>query len=326
MTEALPSSSPFPEGQRRIAVLGGTGFIGRALCESLVARGDEVLAISRNAPAVPVAGRFHRFDLTGGSAAELAALLRTERVDTVVNAAGGMWGLSDEQMVDANVGLVRLVIDAVLQVGRLRLVHIGTVHEYGLAPIGQVQAEGDEPRPAMVYGELKLRATRMVLDAVAAGNLDAVVLRVGNVVGAGQPGHSLLGVMARKLADAEAAGQPANLTLAPLTAQRDFVGLDDTVEAVIAAIRAVNPPALANVGRGEGVSARRMVELLIEASGVPTVVVEDPGPLGAGPETDWQCMDIALAGRSLGWVPRELPSAAVASLWKAESGQLRERP
>lgn len=321
-TGVLSSSSAVPQGRgERVAVLGGTGFIGRALCEAFTAAGYQVLALARNEPAEPLAGRFQRFDLSGGSADELAALLRAEGVGTVVNAAGGMWGLTDEQMVDANVGLVGRVVRALRGLEQpVRLVHLGTVHEYGLAPIGTLQREGDEPRPQMVYGELKLAATRLVLDAVAEGGLDAVVLRVGNVVGPGQPGHSLLGVMARKLREADLAGETATLTLAPLTARRDFVGLADTVEAVLDATRAQAPEVLVNVGRGEGVSAREMVELLVEVSGVPTVVVEDPGPEGAGPETEWQCLDTALAARSLGWVPRESPAAAVGALWKAEAG------
>ncbi|MFC1409150.1 NAD-dependent epimerase/dehydratase family protein [Streptacidiphilus sp. N1-12] len=308
--------------RRRIAVLGGTGFIGRALCEALSGAGDEVFAFARNEPAVLPAGSFRRFDLGTGTPAELAEILRADGVDTVVNAAGGMWGLTDEQMVDANVGMVRRIMEALtLLQGPVRLVQLGSVHEYGLAPVGTVQSEDFEPRPQMVYGELKLESTRLIAEAVSAGELDAVVLRVGNVVGAGQPGHSLLGVMARKLAEASAAGVPAELTLAPLTARRDFLGLADAVLAVSAAIRAAAPAPVVNVGRGEGVSARTMVELLIEVSGVPTVVTEDPGPVGAGPETDWQCLDAGLARRTLGWEPLEPLSAAVKGLWQAVASE-----
>ncbi|MBC3843840.1 NAD(P)-dependent oxidoreductase [Streptacidiphilus sp. 4-A2] len=305
-----------------MAVLGGTGFIGRALCTAFTAArvpgaggGQERAgrAARRAVPAVRPERRLGR--RTGRAAAGRADRHRGER-------GRGHVGLSDEQMVDANVGLVSRVVEALRGLEHpVRLVHLGTVHEYGLAPVGTRQREDSRPQPQMVYGELKLRATQVVLDAVAEGALDAVVLRVGNVVGPGQPGHSLLGVMARKLREADAAGRTATLTLAPLTAQRDFVGLADTVEGVLAAARAGAPAPLVNIGRGEGVSAREMVELLIEASGVPTEVVEDPGPEGAGPETEWQCLDIALAGESLGWTPRETPALAVGTLWKAEAGR-----
>jgi nucleoside-diphosphate-sugar epimerase len=308
-----------------VAVLGGTGFIGRALAEELVQGGRQVLVVARREPEVPVPGRFRAFDLVAGTAADLAELLREEQVSAVVNAAGGMWGLTDEQMVDANVTMVKRVLDAIaLLPEQVRFVQLGSVHEYGLAPIGTLQAEGDEPQPVMAYGRLKVQATELV-QAAAKGGAQAVALRVGNVVGAGQPGHSLLGVMAAKLAAAEAAGETAALTLAPLTAQRDFVDLDDVVDAVVVALDATGvdwaaEPVL-NVGRGEGVSARQMVELLIAASGVPVDVTEDPGPAGAGPETDWQCLDVTLVRRVLGWEARRSLAESVAALWKAEGSR-----
>jgi len=319
MTEPDTRTTPPAERQRTVAVLGGTGFVGRALCASFEAAGDSVLALARTEPADLPAARFRRFDLSGSSAASLAELLLEEGVDVVVNAAGGMWGLSDEQMVEANVGLVGRVVEAVTSLPRrVRLIHLGTVHEYGMAPVGRSQSEQTTPQPVMVYGELKLRAAEIVTDAVAEGRLDAVVLRVGNVVGAGQPGHSLLGVMAAKLAEAGAAGRTAELKLAPLTAQRDFVDLDDTVAAVLAAASAAQLPPVVNVGRGEAVSARRMVELLIGVSGVDTAVTEEPAPAGTGPETEWQCMDVGLAEQALGWAPRRSLEDSVASLWDAQ--------
>jgi nucleoside-diphosphate-sugar epimerase len=87
---------------------------------------------------------------------------------------------------------------------------------------------------------------------------------------------------------------------------------------VLAAASAAQLPPVVNVGRGEAVSARRMVELLIGVSGVDTAVTEEPAPAGTGPETEWQCMDVGLAEQALGWVPRRSLEDSVASLWDAQ--------
>ncbi|MGW6685698.1 NAD-dependent epimerase/dehydratase family protein [Streptomyces sp. NPDC054961] len=303
----------------RVAVLGGTGFIGRAICATLAERGHGLLAIARKAPAVPLPGAFARLDLTVDPPADLAALLTEHRIDVVVNAAGGMWGLTDEQMVGANVGMVARLLEALGTMAQPpRLVHLGSVHEYGLCPIGVSLAEDSVPRPPMVYGQLKLRATAMIADAVREDGLDAIVLRLGNVVGAGQPSHSLLGVMAGKLAEARSAGTVAELALAPLTAQRDFVDLQDSVDAIMAALAPVPAPPVLNVGLGRASSARELVELLIEESGVPTNVTEVPAPDGTGPETEWQQLDITAIKQALVWKPDRTLREAVAALWAAE--------
>lgn len=68
----------------KVAVAGGTGVLGKPVVAALAARGDEVLALSRNAPARLPAGAEHRqVDLTGG--AGLAEALAG--VETVVDAS-----------------------------------------------------------------------------------------------------------------------------------------------------------------------------------------------------------------------------------------------
>ncbi|WP_405017843.1 NAD(P)-dependent oxidoreductase [Kitasatospora sp. NBC_00070] len=309
-----------PQGApARVAVLGGSGFIGRVLGDRFAELGHEVLSIARTAPAVPAPGRFVAFDLGSTPPAELTELLTRERVELVVNAAGGMWGLNDEQMHVANVVLVDRLIESIGAMARpARLIHLGTVHEYGMAPIGTSQPEDGPAAPVMEYGKLKLAATEAVTRAVLADGLDAVTLRLGNVVGAGQPGHSLLGVMAAKLDEARLAGRTAELSLAPLTAQRDFVDLTDTIDAVLAAATADGLPPVLNIGTGTATSAREWVELLIEVSGVPTEITEVPAPAGTGPETEWQQLDVTAARERLGWAPRRSMRDAVESLWQEQ--------
>ncbi|GAB3936082.1 hypothetical protein GCM10027614_12010 [Micromonospora vulcania] len=130
------------------------------------------------------------------------------------------------------------------------MIQLGSVHEYGLVPVDTSMSEELTPAPVMPYGEFKLRCTRAVAEASRQGRIDGVTLRVGNVIGAGQPGHSLLGVVAARLRDAQRAGERARLELAPLGSQRDFVGLSDVVAAVLlAATRPDAPGQVINIGR-----------------------------------------------------------------------------
>ncbi len=74
-----------------------------------------------------------------------------------------------------------------------------------------------------------------------------------------------------------------------------------------------------NVGLGRASSARELVDLLIEVSGVPTAVTEVPAPEGSGPETEWQQLDVTAVTKALGWEPKRSLKEAVTALWAAAS-------
>jgi dTDP-6-deoxy-L-talose 4-dehydrogenase [NAD(P)+] len=295
------------------AVLGGTGFIGRALCRALAEQGHRVLAVARRARPVGPDVTVRELDLAAAGADQIVDLLAGDDIEVVVNAAGGMWGLTEQEMFAANVTLVDRLIEA-LSRRRSRLVQIGTVHEYGVTPIGTSITERTVPDPVMPYGALKLRCTSAITAAARSGRIDALTLRIGNIVGPGQPGTSLLGVVAGQLHAADDAGTPAVLDLGPLGSLRDFVGLTDAVDAIVAAVTTpVTGHPVINIGRGVAASARDMVRLLVDASRVPTQLNEAPA---AGSETTWQQMDIALARDVLRWSPIHELSKEMKELWE----------
>ncbi|WP_433538850.1 NAD-dependent epimerase/dehydratase family protein [Micromonospora sp. CA-249363] len=302
--------------RRRVVVLGGTGFLGRPICRALADAGHTVFAVARTPREIGPGVDVRALDLAAADVDEITALLRDLEPDVVINSAGGMWGLNDAQMLAVNVTLVERLIEAAGRLpGRVRVVQLGSVHEYGLVPVDTSMTEGLRPAPVMPYGEFKLRCTTAVAEADRSGRIEGVTLRVGNVIGAGQPGHSLLGVVAGRLRDAERAGERARLELAPLGSRRDFVGLSDVVAAVLlATTRPAAAGHVINIGRGVAASARDMVQLLIDVSEVPTDLVEAErtGPA----ETSWQRLDVGLAAEVLGWSPSDDLHTEMKQLWE----------
>ncbi|GAB3936086.1 hypothetical protein GCM10027614_12020 [Micromonospora vulcania] len=97
----------------RVVVLGGTGFLGRPICHALADQGHDVVALARNVREVGSGVVVRALDLADADVDEITAVLRDLDPDVVVNAAGGMWGLTDAQMVAVNVTLVERLIEAV---------------------------------------------------------------------------------------------------------------------------------------------------------------------------------------------------------------------
>ncbi|MEO3775094.1 NAD(P)-dependent oxidoreductase [Micromonospora sp. B9E7] len=300
----------------RVTVLGGTGFLGDPICRALADQGHTVVAVARTPKAVGAGVEVRALDLAAADVDEITEMLRDLDPHVVINAAGGMWGLSEAQMLAVNVTLVERLVEAAGRLPRrIRVVQLGSVHEYGLVPVDTSMPEQLPPAPVMAYGEFKLRCTTALTEAHRQGLVEGVTLRVGNVIGAGQPGHSLLGVVAGRLRDAQRAGERARLELAPLGSRRDFVGLSDVVAAVLLAV--TRPDAagrVINIGRGVAASARDMVQLLIDVSEVPTDLVEAErtGPA----ETTWQRLDVGLAAELLGWSPSDDLHTEMKQLWE----------
>ena len=174
----------------------------------------------------------------------------------MINAAGGMWGLTEAQMVEANVTLVEL-LDAVRALpDPVRVIQLGSVHEYGLAPVGTSMTEDYAPEPVMPYGKLKLECANLVLDAARRGDVEGVVLRVGNVVGARPARAQPARAWWRPAARSPRPGR-ARTGAGPLGSQRDFVRPQPTRPRPSAAATPSRPPFghVINIGPG-GAPAR----------------------------------------------------------------------
>ncbi|MER6548113.1 NAD(P)-dependent oxidoreductase [Streptomyces sp. NPDC001250] len=294
------SGSP---ARARVVVLGATGCLGRQICATLAQQGHDVVAVARHFGPQIADHRFLARDLGRMTGPEVGAMLTEERADAVVNASG-TWERSAAALDYAHVRVPRLVTEGVAAAaGRPRLVHIGTIHEYGPVPAGTVIDEHHDTRPETPYARAKLTGTRTVLEAAEAGHVDAVALRVANVFGPYPSPKSFLGTLAARLS-ATGPQETIDLTLAP--ARRDHVDTRDVADAVSRAVRSsgdISGQAV-NIGRGEALSLRDLVYGMVAAAGLPPEVIKEGGtPLSSAGGGDWTLADVGRARGLLGWSP-----------------------
>jgi NDP-hexose 4-ketoreductase len=308
----------------RILIIGASSFLGGHLLRAASAAGHTVLTSGRS-------GDWSlRLDLAADSAERVASLIAAAAPDTVVNCAGATSGGADE-LAAANITAVHTLVTALLagartgagdqpgdgaQAGegaRPRLVHIASAAEYGPSADGLPVTEETVPRPVGLYGATKLGGTRLVQLARTAG-LDAVALRVFNVVGAGSPEDTLPGAAAAQLRQLPPGG---SLKLGPLEAVRDFVDARDVADAVLATAAAPTlPHAIVNVGSGVGVQAKVLVEQLLAVTGLAVTVHEDAPGSARSAGLGGQQADISRAARDFGWRPRRDLADSTLDLWK----------
>ncbi|MEU4805822.1 NAD(P)-dependent oxidoreductase [Actinosynnema sp. NPDC023587] len=301
---------------RKVLLFGASGYLGREVAAALTSHpgGAAVVRVGRSAPD---AAGWVRHDLVTGGPDELADLLTTTSPDVVVNCAGRLDGTLAE-LVAANVTATARLLDVLpVAAPAARLVVLGSAAEYGVVPEGVAVTEDMPANPVAAYGITKLAGTALVRAAVGAGRLDAVVLRVFNPIGAGLPDGTVLGRAASAVRSA--LGVPGReIRLGPLGAYRDFVDVRDVADAVAkAALSAVRPDPVLNVGSGVAVPVREAVGLLAEAAGFTGRIVEsDPVPARSG-AVGWIAADLTRARLSLDWSPRRDLRASVRDLWSS---------
>lgn len=315
VTEADGSTAAHAGPRSPVAVLGATGCVGRHVCAAFAARGHEVVAVARREAHVPGARRFLALDLAAGTGGELARTLAAAGAGTVVNATLG-WGRTEDEMAHSNVRPVRRLLDALRRMpAPPRLVHLGTIHEYGPLPYGSAVDERAEPHPASLYARSKVTASRMVLDALHAGEVPGTVLRLTNTVGPHPALESFFGALAVRL---RRAGPDETLEITIADARRDYVDVRDAADAVVRAADGTGTEPLLNIGRGEAVPIQTLVRALVAASGrAPSAVREHAsGVRSRSGGSDWIQVDTARARRTLGWRPRYTVDQSMRAMWE----------
>jgi nucleoside-diphosphate-sugar epimerase len=175
----------------RVLVIGGSGFIGRALTRRLADLGREVRSAAR------------RKDSGGGCAGILAveadvqdraAIGRAaDSVDTVFHLAGRVHALdevtgSGDIYQRANVEGTRNVLEAAVAAKAKRLVFFSSVKAMGEGTAGCVD-ESAPPAPVTAYGRSKLAAEQLVIETGRREGLHVVCLRLPLVYGPGNKGN-----------------------------------------------------------------------------------------------------------------------------------------
>ncbi|MGH6837292.1 MAG: NAD-dependent epimerase/dehydratase family protein [Methylocella sp.] len=286
----------------RALVTGASGFLGRALVRALLAAGENVVATGRRTcPFAPHPRLiWRRADLVD-PAAPLAEFLRG--VDTIYHLS---WSTipADSNLAPSEDARINIV-------GSLRLlesVERGRSPRFVFASSGgtvygrlvKAPAPEEHPlRPLSAYGVSKL-SVEAYLDLFASfGAIRPVSLRIGNLVGPGQETGRLFGAVSQFSKQA--------LTGAPIrmfgdgAVVRDYVYIDDAVEALVRAGHAEKSSAVFNIGSGDGRSLNDIVAVLQKLLAKEILIEREPGRPFDVPVS---VLDPAKARAELGWSAR----------------------
>jgi UDP-glucose 4-epimerase len=191
-------------------------------------------------------------------------------------------------------------MEAMRDAGVRRVVFTSSGAVYG-EQAEQPVREDQSPNPQSPYAVSKLAAEYYVRTIGALWGIETVILRIFNAYGPGQnlpPSHPP--VVPRFLHQALHGGSLVIFGSGGQT--RDFVYVDDVVEALVAAATAADVDRrIINVGTGHETSVNDLAALVAKATGREVDLLHSPAESGG---VSHLCADLSVAGQLLGYEPR----------------------
>ncbi|MBQ1010602.1 NAD-dependent epimerase/dehydratase family protein [Micromonospora sp. M51] len=288
------------ERYSRVAVTGGSGFVGRHLVSALAARHGDVVALDVAPPPVPHPRRTQtrHVDLRDAQAVEAAVA----DADLVIHLAGNASGTVSVERprfdFETNAVATFNLCEALTKSGVARLVYLSSAMVYGVPQVTPVP-ETHPVAPFLPYASSKLAGEHAVIGFCHAFGLEATIGRAFTLYGPGEKPQIAGGEVSQFLRwhlrglPIHAAGDPDRKT-------RDFCHVEDLVQGLLLLAVRGRSGEVYNIGSGTETSLRELAHVIETVTGEPARLVSD----GTVTEDTYRMVaDITKLGK-LGYRPR----------------------
>jgi GDP-4-dehydro-6-deoxy-D-mannose reductase len=295
----------------RVLVTGAEGFVGQHLLPRLAAAGHEPI------------GRDRELDVTDGAALEAALeeIAPEALIHLAAQASVAVSAADEELTFRVNVMGSRAVLEAVSRrAPSARVVWVGSGEVYGVAAPGTAAFDEGAPlRPRSAYARTKACADLLAGEYADRG-LDVVRVRPFAHTGPGQTDAFVLPSFAKQLAEIAAGRREPRLCVGNLDSVRDFLDVEDVVEAYLRLLDTRVPPGVYNLASGTGRRVGDVLEGLIDTAGVQPAVEVDPQRFRP---TDHGVGDASRLRRATGWEARVSLEVTLERLFRDWSERMR---
>jgi GDP-4-dehydro-6-deoxy-D-mannose reductase len=288
----------------KVLVTGAEGFVGRRLVSRLVRDGHAVVASVRPGSDT---GQFDQsvlvrpLELRDDSAVRGAAALKPDAVvHLAAIASGGDARRDPGQAWEVNAAGTARLAEALAPAGP-RFLLVSTAEVYGAgSPVPRT--EGDRVEPCTPYGASKLGAEAAAGEVWRRAGLPVLIARAFPHTGAGQDRRYVVPAFAARLLDARRASA-RSVAVGNLSPVREFMHVDDVVDAYVRLLRDGTPGEIYNVASGRGISLRELFSLLSDLVQYHPVPEVDESLVRAS-DIPYLVGSAAKISAETGWAPR----------------------
>ncbi len=289
----------------RCLILGGTGFIGSAICDRLINEGHRVRILARHISPTTRSTRIPgSVDLICGDFLNYQDLrLALRGIDVVFHLISTTVPktANDDPIFDVQTNLIGTLglLEALKNEGVGRIIFAssgGTV--YGIPHYLPID-EHHQTNPLGAYGITKLAIEKHLKLLSQSKVMSVIILRVSNPYGTGQKVHNGQGVI-RIFLQRILSEQPVEIW-GDGEIVRDYIYVSDVAEAFVRAMEYAGEHTTFNVGSGKGLSLNTLVAEMEEITGKKAIRIYKPPRSFDVPVN---VLDVSKISRAFGWIPR----------------------
>jgi len=289
----------------RIFITGGAGFIGIHLCKKLLELNHDVTvydnfsnSLQENFTSIIK----QKVTLIFGDILDNSKLTTSMKNHDVVIHLSAQISVpasikNPKLTFDVNVNGTQNVLDACLQNDITKIIAASTAAVYQNTSTKIILDEASPVEPQSPYGESKLEMENKIIDFASIHNIDATILRLFNVFGIGQS-LEYAGVITKFKENIQ--NNSSLVIFGDGTVTRDFVHVDDIVDAIILAT-SHSKNSIYNIASGTSTSISNLAETMIAISGKDIEIIYQPSRSG---DIMFSATDISLAKETLKFTPK----------------------
>lgn len=261
---------------RRVCVTGGAGFLGRNIVRKLQQRGAQDIF-------VPV---IEEYDLTQPEA--IHRMLESSRPDVIIHLAAQVGGIGANRARPAEFFYNNLMMGVMLmhqawQSGVAKFVALGTICAYPkFTPVPFKEEDLWNGYPEETNAPYGLAKKMLLVQAQAYRQqygYNAIFLLPVNLYGPGDnfnPATShVIPALIRKCIEAQEAGLDEVVVWGDGSPTREFLYVEDAAEGVLLASERFDGPQPVNLGSGNEISIKNLLEMIVRLTGYTGQVVWD---------------------------------------------------
>jgi len=285
---------------KKVLILGINGFTGRHFQEYIIKKRlrEDFVFFGADLSGRPgqAVKKYMRVDLRERK--NTKSMLLKLKPDYIINLAASSRSADFNEMRDVNAGISRNLLDLLVKhsLPVRNLLLIGSAAEYGRQRRLPVKEDAGL-HPVNDYGLSKLLQTVLAEFYCRSYGLNVNIARTFNLIGRGMPSSLCAGYFAQKIRDS---GDNAVIRTGNLRSRRDFLAVEDAVDAYWKILLLGKRGETYNVCSGRSYLIKEILDGLIKASGKRITAVVDKKKLRGDDITDIRGDNRKLS-RDTGW-------------------------